>query len=220
MNTKIIGIIIILLGLAGILAGGYFFYKQLFYKPDNIVTAPVETEKPIVTKPIENQNSYNLPIKTENGSLEAITKLQEKKTAVISGREVMEDKPSLKEEQLKRTASLFIERLGSYSNQSNFSNVADLKIYMSDKMRDWADDFIAKNNIDRDVSTYYGITTKSISQKVDSSDEDSGRATVLVNTLRRESGGDLNEDNSFYQEALISFVLEDDFWKVDSANWR
>ena len=89
-----------------------------------------------------------------------------------------------------------------------------------DEMKNWADDFVKKNNIDRDVSVYYGITTKSISQKIEFIDQDSGQVNILVNTLRRESGGSLLEDFSFYQEALVSFVLEKGFWKVNSANWK
>jgi len=220
MNTKLVGIIIIILGLTGIFGGIFFVYKQMYYKPDEVAVVDLVVEENTTEKPLENKKSYNLPIETKEGSIENIIKLKEKKIVTISGKDTSEEKNSLKENQLKRTASLFVERLGSYSNQSNFSNVADLKIYMSDKMRRWADDFIEKNNIDRDISVYYGITTKSISQKMELIDEDNGRATVLVNTLRRESGGDLVQDNSFYQEALVSFVLEDGFWKVDSANWK
>ncbi len=220
MNTKLVGIIIIILGLTGIFGGIFFVYKQMYYKPDEVAVVDLVVEENTTEKPLENKKSYNLPIETKEGSIENIIKLKEKKIVTISGKDTSEEKNSLKENQLKRTASLFVERLGSYSNQSNFSNVADLKIYMSDKMRRWADDFIEKNNIDRDISVYYGITTKSISQKMELIDEDNGRATVSVNTLRRESGGDLVQDNSFYQEALVSFVLEDGFWKVDSANWK
>ena len=220
MNTKIIGILIIVLGLGGLFGGAYYVYKQMYYQPDE---APelVQKEEVVDIKVIQNNNSYKLPIKTEHGSLEKIVELQNKKTVVISGKETQNDNnESIKEEQLKRTASLFIERFGSYSNQSNFSNVSDLKIYMSDKMKDWADDFVKKNNIDRDISVYYGITTKSISQKIEFVDQDLGQASILVNTLRRESGGNLSEDSSFYQEALVKFILEKGFWKVDSANWK
>jgi len=220
MNTKIIGIIIITLGLAGIFGGAFFVYKQIYYKPDEVIKIEPVAEKKIVEKKAVDKNSYNLPIETKEGNTENIIKFQHKKTITISGKEIIKDETSLKEGQLKRTASLFIERLGSYSNQSNFSNVADLKIYMSDKMIGWADDFIKKNNIDRDISVYYGITTKSISQKMELIDEDNKNATVLVNTLRRESGGGLNEDNSFYQEASVSFVLENSFWKVNSVSWK
>lgn len=222
MNTKIVGILIIVLGLAGLFGGAYYVYKQMFYVPDEPVMVEVEKkENKTPVKVVNDNNSYNLPIKTENGSIEKIIALQDKKTVVINGKENEPvDNKSLTEEQLKRTASLFVERFGSYSNQSNFSNVSDLKIYMSNDMKEWADDFVKKNNIERDVSVYYGITTKAISQKIELIDEDTGESTILVNTLRRESGGELTEDNSFYQEVLVKFVLEKGFWKVDSANWK
>ena len=220
MNTKIIGILIIVIGLGGLFGGAYYVYRQMYYQEDEVIETVQEDETSDVQVVQSNNNSYKLPIKTENGSLDKIVKLQNK-TVTISGKDTQEDdKKSIKEEQLKRTASLFIERFGSYSNQSNFSNVSDLKIYMSDEMKDWADDFVEKNNIDRDVSVYYGVTTKSISQKLEFSDSDLGQASILVNTLRRESGGGAIEDSSFYQEALVKFVLEKGFWKVDSANWK
>ncbi|MDA3840471.1 MAG: hypothetical protein PF572_05240 [Patescibacteria group bacterium] len=221
MNTKIVGILIIVLGLAGLFGGAYYVYRQMYYVPDEpVIIIQKEEEKKTTPVTIENKNSYNIPIKTENGSVEKIIELQ-KKTVVISGKEEQEvNESSMTEEQLKRTASLFIERFGSYSNQSNFSNVSDLKIYMSNNMKIWADDFLKKNNIDRDISVYYGITTKSISQKIETIDVGTGEASILVNSLRRESGGTLSEDNSFYQEVLVKFVLEKGFWKVDSANWR
>jgi hypothetical protein len=219
MNTKIIGILIITLGLGGLFGGVYYIYKQMYYKSDEPTFVEQEEEE-VEINTIQNEDSYDLPIKTENGNIEKIIEFQ-KKTVVISGKETQEDDDeTLKEEQLKRTASLFIERFGSYSNQSNFSNVSDLKIYMSDEMKDWADDFVRKNNIDRDVSVYYGITTKSILQKVEFIDMETGEASILVNTLRRESGGGSTEDNSFYQESLVKFILEKGFWKVDSASWK
>ncbi len=219
MNTKIVGILIISLGLVGLFGGAYFVYKKMYYVPDEPVeVVKQEKREPVVSR---NKSSYNIPIETENGSTERIIELQNQKSVVISAKEELaENNISATEEQLKRTSSLFIERFGSYSNQSNFSNVSDLKIYMSANMKKWADDFVEKNNIDRDVSVYYGITTKSISQKIEFINEEDGEAKILVNTLRRESGGNLSEDNSFYQEVSVRFVLEKNFWKVDSANWK
>lgn len=221
MNTKIVGILIITLGLSGLFGGAYYAYKQLYYKPDKpIIVITEENEEEELKTVNNNALSYNLPIKTENGNTEKIIEDQ-KKTITISGKEnIQKDDSKISEDQLKRTSSLFVERFGSYSNQSNFSNVSDLKIYMSSSMKVWADDFIKKNNIDRDISVYYGITTKAISQKIKLIDREDKRAEILVNTLRRESGGNLLEDNSFYQEALVKFVLEKGFWKVDSANWK
>lgn len=222
MNTKIVGIIIIVLGLAGLFGGAYFFYMQMFYVPDEqVFIEEEEEENQEEKKEAEEQTLDDSVLKTEGGSIEKILELPERKSVVISGKEQEEpeDDRSLTEQQLKRTASLFIERFGSYSNQSNFSNISDLKIFMTDNMKKWADNFIVNNNVDRDVSVYYGITTRSISQRIENFDESSGEATVFVKTLRRESGGSLTEDNSFYQEAVIRFLFEKGTWKVDKATW-
>lgn len=224
MNIKIVGIIIIVLGLAGILGGAYFFYMQMFYVPsEEIATEDNQKneENEDLTNQSNNNSLYNLPLKTEQGSTEKIIELQERKSVTISNKEEKpQDNRSLTEEQLKRTASLFVERFGSYSNQSNFSNISDLKIFMTDDMKRWADDFIKKSNIDRDVSVYYGIITKSISQRVEILDESVGEATIYVKTLRRESSASSTEDNSFYQEAYLKFIFEKGSWKVDKASWE
>ncbi|PLX21752.1 hypothetical protein C0584_01450 [Candidatus Parcubacteria bacterium] len=225
MSTKIIGILIIIIGLGGLFGAAYYVYREMYYVPDEPVVLidqteeeeiEVEKEETIIPK----NNLLNIPVKTEEGSTEKILERQ-KESVVISAKDSnQEESTPLVESQLKRTAALFIERFGSYSNQSNFSNISDLKIYMSEGMKVWADDFVQKNNVDRDVSTYYGITTKAISQDVEFIDESAGNVSILVTSLRRETGGDLSEDNSFYQEALVRFVLEKGFWKVSSANWQ
>ncbi len=123
---------------------------------------------------------------------------------------------------LERMARSFAERFGSFSNQSNFSNILDLKMVMSDNMQSWADAYVDKNRKSNAVNElYYGITTKALSTKVKNFDDSKGRAEIIVETRRREAVGTTNNASElFNQEILITFVKENQAWKVDSAYWQ
>ena len=120
---------------------------------------------------------------------------------------------------LSKMATSFAERFGSYSNQSNYENISDLQVFMSKKMRAWADEFIAqaKKNYS---AIYYGVTTSAVSAEVKKFDTSAGQAEVLVKTQRQESTGTMSNGATSYQDLLLSFVKERNSWKVDSAVWQ
>ncbi len=166
------------------------------------------------------------PAMTEEKTPTQPTAKKEEPKGLLSG-----EKPTIKnestikrevdEEDLKRMAAAFAERFGSFSNQSDYGNIRDLKIFMSSRMAAWADDYIEKA-IARggDSSIYYGITAKAVTATVKRFDVDAGRAEVLVKTQRRESAGATSNTSSFYQDVLIGFIKEDGAWKVNSAYWQ
>ncbi len=123
---------------------------------------------------------------------------------------------------LERMARSFAERFGSFSNQSNFSNISDLKMVMSNNMQSWADAYIEKNkkpNVANDV--YYGLTTKALSTQVNNFDDTNGEAKITVETRRREAMGTTNNASKLYnQKIVITFVKEKGAWRVDSAYWE
>jgi len=129
---------------------------------------------------------------------------------------------SFNKEDLTRLASSFAERFGSYSNHSNFSNIIDLKVFMTEKMQRWADAYVTeqrKNNLAD--ALYCGITAKAIEKEVKEFDDNVGVASVLVTTRRREYSGSTNNlSDTFNQAVLIRFINENGAWKVDSATWQ
>jgi hypothetical protein len=128
---------------------------------------------------------------------------------------------SFGKDDLTRMAESFAERFGSFSNQSNFANILDLKLFMSDKMKKWADKYITAHRAGNNSEIYYGITTKAIGHTVVEWDDDAGTGQVLVNTRRRESTSTtLNSTDAFSQNMLIYFIKEKGAWKVDSAFWQ
>jgi hypothetical protein len=135
--------------------------------------------------------------------------------------------PSLEEEHqvnsqdLAKRAMLYSERLGSFSNQSNYSNLSDLKIYATPEMNDWIDKTIsayqAQNNQEKG---YYGIQTKSLSSSVSSYDDKAGVAEIVVSTQRRESREEIGGGEPFIQKINISFRKINGEWLLDKAYWQ
>lgn len=122
---------------------------------------------------------------------------------------------------IERMAKSFAERFGSFSNQSNYTNITDLRMFMSEKMKKWADAYMAKNQKDNTADqVYYGLTSKALSADTTLFDDAKGAATVIVETRRREAMGTSNNSSNLYnQKITITFVKENQIWKVDSAIW-
>jgi len=127
---------------------------------------------------------------------------------------------TLNSEDLRKMALSFAERFGSYSNQANYGNIEDLKIFMTPKMQDWADTYVAGlRQQDKDTSTYYGITSVAISGEVKKFDDKAGAAEILVTTQRKEMVG-TSEAKVFSQNVLIVFEKIKGEWKASSATWQ
>jgi hypothetical protein len=124
---------------------------------------------------------------------------------------------------LEKMARLFSEHFGSFSNNTNFANILNLKVYMSSRMQKWADRFVAqgrKNAANRSSKIYYGITTYALASHLNKFDEQKGEAEFLVSTQRREYLGSPNNSRTFKEDIIIKFVKEKDVWKVDGAFWQ
>jgi len=164
--------------------------------------APVkEQAAPVIEQPAEQTQTSSLPATTVAP-----------KTAIRQA-EVTED-------DLKRLAASFVERYGSYSNQSGYVNIRDLKIFMSRSLQIWADNYIEQarqQNSPSDI--YYGITTKAITTETAEFNNTAGRAEFSVATQRRESTGTSANMRTFAQTAQIVMVKEGGVWKVDRITW-
>jgi len=203
MNRKIVGIIIIIIGLI-LLIG--FIYFMFFYNSQEL---PKNAE--------EASNNANLPETTETITLPekngAIVNISQPAAATTTPEEKLK-------EDLKRQSSSFAERFGSFSNQSNYGNLEDLKIFMSAKMQAWSENYISREReINIDSSIYFGVITKSISSEIKKFDENSGTAEILVSTKKSETKGRENIAN-YYQNIILKFIKEKEVWKVDEANWQ
>jgi len=190
----IIIIILLLLGL------GYLFWKA--YQP------AIKAQIPKIEQQVKDQTETN---KTVVNQLE---------TQKNSNAPKASDEEIAKANLIKLSES-FAERIGSYSNQSNFNNVTDLKILMTASMQKWADNYVAQAIKDnKNPEVYQGFITKAISTEVKSFDASNGKAEISVSTQRTEESADGKISTPYYQDILIDFVKPGDSWLVDGAYWQ
>lgn len=175
------------------------------------------------TRPVPSDEATNAPVNT--GSLP---------TSVTSGQPLgikvpiaTTTPPTLADQREKTIADLtrmsmsFVERFGSYSNQSNYNNIEDLMMYMSQDMSDWAEDHIRENRRKKqNVSIYSGVSTRALSAQAIDFDSTGGTAEIKISTQRRESTGSTSNAKIYYQDIKVYFVQEDSVWKVDGAYWQ
>ena len=198
-KKRIIGIVVVTVGLALFVAIIYFLFFYNFSPP----TLPEKETAKTAKEPATS----NLP--------------QTPKAVINVGKYASPTKSEITEEELKRLAASFAERFGSFSNQSPYANILDLKIFMTEKMQVWADKYIEDINAKKaDASIYYGITTKAVSTEIKKYDQDSSQAEILVKTQRRKAIATANNITTSYEDILIELVKNKGAWKVDGAYWQ
>ena len=122
--------------------------------------------------------------------------------------------------QLSKMTSAFVERYGSYSNQSDYENLEDLMRIMSKDLKKWAENLIAtKRASGQSETVYYGLTTKVLKVQNLSYDDLLGEASFKVSTQRREVVGSIENAKVYYSDAEVNLVKEGGIWKVDQINW-
>ncbi|MBN1326063.1 hypothetical protein JW977_03755 [Candidatus Falkowbacteria bacterium] len=120
------------------------------------------------------------------------------------------------------TASTFAERFGSYSNQSNYKNLDELTVFMTDSMIRWINQTYKPSLIAQNPQTnaYYALETKAISSQINLLDEDANASEILIKTQRQEFKNSISNPRIFYQDILIKMIKIGDEWKVDGAYWQ
>lgn len=192
-----------------ILIVGYFLFIYDFSRVDvNNNKTSQQNKLPSNSNNTNNNNNENNNL--NNNTIEIIA---DNNPGTLYGEE------DLTEIDLKKLAASFAERFGSYSNQSKYDNFKDLKLFMSDSMKSWTDEFIEEKMNEDYSGEYYGISTKAVVVTVDNFDPSNGVASATVETQRIE-GREGEEDNVIYQDLKINFVKDNKNWVVDEANWQ
>lgn len=202
-RTKIIIAVVVLLLIAILLA-----LLLLRREP----AAPVvETSRPAVTSPVTG-----LPV-SEPAAAPAETPAE---TPALPPVQPQVQAPVDDTASIKRLAAAFAERFGSFSNQSDFDNIEDLKVFMTAEMSAWADGYVAEQRSQGTSTVFSGTTTRAISSELTAFDEAAGTAAVTVGTQRRETKGGVAEARVYYQDMELGFVKIGSQWKVNSASWK
>lgn len=197
----IILLILLLLLVIGIVLYLYFIY---FAQP---------------AQPIENINQAANVNATQNTNTNNNTNTVSKLPPGFENLTPQEQEQQKKESEVLFFAMPFAERLGTYSNQSNFVNLDELEPLMTVAMNNWVQNTY-KVDLQKKYAAmkYYGIETKAISSDFNTIDE--SKAEVLVKTQRSEYQDSPTNPKIFYQDILLKLVKQDNAWKVDGAYWQ
>lgn len=128
------------------------------------------------------------------------------------------------QEDVRRLGVIFAERLGSYSNQSQMANMADLYPVMTDQMKAWADKYVADLMKQfGSAKDYQGLTTRVLTSSFKSFDAAGGGAggkAEMFLATQREKSSKPGKTEVYYQNLTLQFVRPGDSWKVDGAYWE
>ena len=176
-------------------------------------TKKSKTNKVIINqdKSSQSQDVKNNLKSSENKTIPPVSK---KTKQIISEKERLEA-------QLKKITNSFVERYGSYSNQTNFENLTDLKFFMTNALKVWIDGYInSQKTRDKRKIIYYGITTKVLNIKIIKFDTRENQVKFLISTQRHEIVGSMVNDKVYYQNVELEMKKESGVWKVNKVEWK
>ncbi|MDD2258078.1 MAG: hypothetical protein PHN43_02630 [Patescibacteria group bacterium] len=119
----------------------------------------------------------------------------------------------------EKRAQLFAERFGSFSNQSNYNNIADVTILMTPSMRLWAENYLAELRQQPYDGDYYGIISNVVFTEILNYNEAEESISFAVTTERQETKG-LDSSEPYRQVIDIDLIKDGNDWLVDRAQWR
>ncbi len=131
----------------------------------------------------------------------------------LTENEIMEDQFSALPHSIARS---FVERFGSFSSESDYTNVTDVKGLATMSLKSRLDSIAvdARNDL---ASGYYGISTSVL--VIDIQDQTDETAVLLITTQREESIGSPANTTIRYQKIVLDMVWDGMKWLVDDFQW-
>lgn len=123
-------------------------------------------------------------------------------------------------EDVLKLAMSFTERIGSFSNQSDYRNITDAQLFMTSSLREWSKSYIDRLKAENPVESFYSISTVSLSTEILSYNENIGEAEVMVTAYRSENKEDMQGENNWQQDLLLELKKENDNWLVNAIYWQ
>jgi len=159
----------------------------------------------------QKQETETTPTSTIRGS-------QLEQPTIVKGTITKEDKEKSSASVVAKT---FTEIYGSYSNQSNYLNLENSLSLLSASFKSEIQSLLTKSRASyASGASYEGVTTVVINITVESLDETTGKATLLLKTQRKESKGTQANFTIKYQDIRLNLVKESSVWLIDGANWQ
>jgi len=166
-----------------------------------------------------NQQIATSTTETTNGNIIEqnnfnASQLQQTATTVPAGLPI-KAKTSLEIEQngVKQFAKIFVERYGSYSTDDSSQNIKDVQSLVTVSL--WTK-ISAKINAPQTAQSFYGITTKVITDDLTKWSDSS--AEVALKTVRAETKS--GKTANIYQNATVTLVKTGGTWLVDKFSWQ
>ncbi len=110
----------------------------------------------------------------------------------------------------------FAERYGSFSSDSQFLNLEEVKLISTAKMQIALEQGKAKMITGQG---FYGVSSKALKTEIKNLDDAGGKAKIIV-SLQRSERKDGANDYVYYQDLDLSLIKSGESWLVDSANWQ
>ena len=107
----------------------------------------------------------------------------------------------------------FAERYASFSSDSHFSNLQELKILSTPQMSSRLEQIIRTTPTS---TAFYGVTAKVLKIDIDSLNDTSGVAKVTANLQKQETKGNQQPTVS-YQNMSLDLVKSGNTWLVDQV---
>jgi len=162
---------------------------------------------------------YLISLRSENQS--PTTLLNNAPTALnnsINNTTTAEVDQSLQQKDALATlARTFIERYGTWSNQSDFENFTDLYPYMTDELKIATQDFVLRQRTALTAnSLYYGLTTRFLSWDLTNIITDAS-ADLFANVQQQETKD--GQTTILSKKATLKFIKQGADWKVSQINF-
>lgn len=196
-------LIVIVLALLGVI--GYFVYMGMQNK------GPLE--------PVEEEIISNEEAASDNGTVDWQDSAN--KNSVIDSSAMMPNNMNLNSDeaellakaQVEQLSTSFIEVFGSYSTDSHYQNLLDLKEMVSSSYWSQLERYISAEN----SAETYSVWTNTLKAKVTNLSDNA--AQVLVKTQRGERVSKQAAEKIFYQDAEVFLLKENGLWMVNKVNW-
>lgn len=127
----------------------------------------------------------------------------------------LEQEADLRKKELMIEARNFIERYGSFSTDSQFTNLYELKDEMTNRFWQETEKYIASQQIKKSQE-FYGVSTKVLNI----SENNSSNNLIIYSALTQRKETKNQTEKILYQSAELKMVKQGNGWLVDGVSWK
>lgn len=120
------------------------------------------------------------------------------------------------EQHITTVARNFAERFASFSSDSRYANLEEVKLLASARLTKQLEEMIEQG---APSANFYGVSSKVLKVKINSLDEAGGLALATV-TLQREETKQNEPNLVYYQDLELKLIKSGEEWLVDSYKWQ